>query len=91
MDLKNKYSNRKSLMILFILSFLGIVSALAGYFLLSDMPKVVGGLVLFCSGGIIYLIFQDIAPMSKLKKNWIPALGGSLGFMVGIISEKVLG
>ena len=55
------------------------------------MPKTVGSLVLFCSGGIIYLIFQDIAPMSKLKKNWIPALGGSLGFMVGIIGEKVLG
>lgn len=42
-------------------------------------------------GGIIYLIFQDIEPMSKQKKNWIPALGGSLGFMAGIIGEKVLG
>ncbi|MFT7161526.1 MAG: ZIP family zinc transporter [Bacteroidia bacterium] len=51
----------------------------------------VGGLMLFCSGGIVYLIFQDIAPMSKLKKSWIPALGASLGFLVGMVGVKVLG
>lgn|GEM_PF-6298952 len=34
---------------------------------------------------------QDIDPMSKLKKTWIPALGGSLGFLVGMIGVKILG
>jgi zinc transporter, ZIP family len=91
MDLKNSFSTRKCLLILFLLSFAGVVSAIAGYYLLADMPMTVGGLMLFSGGGVIYLIFQDIAPMSKLKKNWIPALGASLGFLVGMVGVKVLG
>lgn len=91
MDLKTRYATRKSLFILFLLSLSGVISALAGYYLLADKPMMVGGLMLFSSGGIVYLIFQDIAPMSKLKKNWIPALGASLGFLVGMIGVEVLG
>lgn len=90
MDLKNTLSAKMSLFILFLLSFSGIAAALVGYYLLADMPMTVGALMLFSSGGIIYLVFQDIAPMSKLKKNWIPALGASLGFMVGMIGVKIL-
>ncbi|PTM04392.1 MAG: divalent cation transporter [Bacteroidetes bacterium] len=91
LDLKSIYSSRKSLFILFLLSFSGLGSALLGYYLFSDSPKIVGGLMLFSSGGMIYLIFQDIAPMSKLKKNWIPALGASLGFLMGMVGVSFLG
>jgi ZIP family zinc transporter len=91
MDLKNSFLAWKCLLILFLLSFLGVISALAGYYLFANMPMTVGGLMLFAGGGVIYLIFQDIAPMSKLKKNWIPALGASLGFLVGMVGVKVLG
>lgn len=91
LDLKASYSAKKCLIILFLLSFSGVISALAGYFFLSGMPKTIGALMLFSSGGIIYLIFQDIAPLSRLKKNWIPALGGCLGFLVGMIGLKMLG
>ncbi|MCB0493043.1 MAG: hypothetical protein KDC93_11575 [Cyclobacteriaceae bacterium] len=51
----------------------------------------IAALMLFSSGGIVYLIFQDIAPMSKMKKSWFPALGASLGFLVGMLGVKVLG
>jgi ZIP family zinc transporter len=91
MDLKDSYASRKSLFIIFFLSFAGVVSALAGYYLLADQPMTVGGLMLFASGGVIYLIFQDIAPMSKLRKSWIPALGASLGFLVGMVGVKIIG
>ncbi len=91
MDLKTNYSSQKSLLILFLLSFSGVIAALIGYYILADMPMTVGALMLFSAGGLIYLIFQDIAPMSKLKKNWIPAFGASLGFLVGVIGVKVLG
>lgn len=91
MDLKNSYSSRKCLGILFLLSFAGIISALIGYHFLSDRPMIVGALMLFSAGGVIYLIFQDIAPLSKLKANWIPALGACLGFLVGMVGGKLLG
>jgi len=91
MDLKTTFSARKSLIILFLLSFSGIVAALFGYYLLSDLPMTIGGLMLFSAGGIVYLIFQDIAPMAKLKRTSIPALGASLGFLLGMIGVKLLG
>lgn len=90
LDLKTKYSSGKCLAILFLLSFSGVGSAFLGYYFLSDMPGAVGALMLFSSGGIVYLIFQDIAPMSSLKKNWIPALGACLGFLVGMVGVKFL-
>jgi ZIP family zinc transporter len=36
-------------------------------------------------------VFQDIAPMAKLRNHWTPATGATLGFMLGMIGEKVLG
>jgi len=90
-DLKSRYSPSKCLLILFLLSFSGLVSALAGYYFLSGKPLVIGALMLFSSGGIIYLIFQDIAPLSSIKNNWIPALGACFGFLVGMIGLKLIG
>jgi zinc transporter, ZIP family len=85
------YEPYKVLILLFLLSFVGIISALFGTLLLSDMPEVTASLMLFSSGGILYLIFQDIAPMSKLEKSWFPALGVNFGFLIGMIGQKVLG
>jgi ZIP family zinc transporter len=71
--------------------FSGVLAAISGYYLLSNMPQITASLMLLSSGGILYLIFQDIAPMSKLKKSWIPALGVNFGFLVGMIGQKILG
>jgi len=90
-DLRNSgYTSKKCLLILFFLSFSGILAAISGDLLLSNMPQLTASLMLFSSGGILYLIFQDIAPMSKLQKSWVPALGANFGFLVGIIGQKLL-
>ncbi|MCK5306318.1 MAG: divalent cation transporter [Candidatus Omnitrophica bacterium] len=92
LDLRdNGYTSNKCLLILFCLSFSGIFAAVSGYYLLSNMPQLTASLMLFSSGGILYLIFQDIAPMSKLQKSWFPALGVNVGFLVGMIGQKLLG
>ena len=46
--------------------------------------------MLFASGGILYLIFEDIAPQAKLNHTWVPALGANLGFLVGIIGHLLI-
>ena len=84
-------SAAKILCILFVLSFSGIAAAAAGYFFLRDIPALTGALMLFASGGILYLIFQDIAPMSKMKQSWVPAFGASCGYLIGMIGHKLLG
>lgn len=91
-DLRNSgYTARRCLSIFAPLSFIGVFAALSGNFILSDKPILIASLMLFSAGGILYLVFQDIAPMSKIKNSWIPALGATLGFFVGMVGEKILG
>lgn len=91
-DLTNSgFVSKKSLIILFLLSFSGIVGALIGYYFLQEQPQVTSGLMLFASGGILYLIFEDIAPSAKLEHKWLPAFGANIGFLIGIVGEKLIG
>ena len=64
---------------------------MAGRFLLLNHEKLTQGIMLFAAGGILYLIFQDIAPISKAEKRWKPALGAMFGFLIGMIGTKLLG
>lgn len=88
---KSNHSSKDILMILFVLSFLGVFSSMAGHYLLINKDGLTAGLMVFSAGGILYLIFQDIAPLSKIKNHWEPALGVNLGFLVGMVGEKLFG
>ncbi len=72
------------------MSFLGPIAGLSGYFFLSRSPSIISGIMLFASGGILYLIFQDIAPQAKLKHHWAPALGAVAGFLLGMIGKMLI-
>ena len=89
-DLRKIWRPAKSLSIMLALSFMGVFAALAGYFLLSNSPNAVAGIMLFAAGGILYLMFQDIAPLSRLKGGWLPASGASFGYLIGMLGEKLL-
>lgn len=84
------FSVKKTLVIFFFLSFSGVLGALLGHYFLSDYPDVTAYLMVFASGGILYLIFQDIAPASKMKESFVPSLGATAGFLVGMIGEQVI-
>lgn len=77
-------------MIFFFLSFFGVIGALIGHFFLSDFPNITAHLMTFASGGILYLLIQDIIPESKLEKYYLTPLGAILGFLVGIIGDKII-
>lgn len=81
---------KSTLLIFFLMSFFGIIGALLGHFFLSDSPEITAHLMIFASGGILYLVFQDLIPDIKLKNNYAVSLGGTLGFLVGIIGEKLI-
>lgn len=81
------YRNRQIVGGFVLMALLGPAAGAGGYFLLSDAPQVVSGLMLFAAGGILYLIFQDIAPQAKLKKHWAPALGALAGFLLGVVGK----
>jgi len=87
-QIKNKRARPIQILLLmcsFIL--LGPFFGLLGWIFLSEHVYVLGAIMLFASGGILYLIFQDIAPQSKLKRHWAPPLGAVFGFSIGMIGR----
>jgi len=84
------FSANKALIILLPLSFIGVIASCLGFIFLHNQPTMIASLMIFASGGIIYLTFQDIAPMASMKNHWSPALGASLGFFVGMLGQKLI-
>jgi ZIP family zinc transporter len=72
------------------MALLGPVAGVAGYLWLADYPPQMAAVMLAASGGILYSIFQDIAPQVPLKKHWAPPLGALLGFALGIVGHMLV-
>ncbi len=84
------FSAKLTLMIFFFLSFFGIAGAMGGHLVLSHYQSLTAYLMTFAGGGILYLLIQDIIPRSKMDKHYLVSLGATIGFLVGIIGEKVV-
>jgi len=83
-------STGKLLTAFFFLPLLGPVAGLLGYFVFADYPSVTAAVMLFAAGGILYLVFQDIAPQAKLERHWSPPLGAVAGFLLGLVGHLLL-
>jgi len=70
---------------------LGPLCGVLGLWVLSDAPIATSVTMMFASGGIMYLIFQDIAPQAKLSRHWGPPLGAVLGFALSLMVAMLLG
>lgn len=73
-----------------LLAPLGPLLALLSWCLLADRPGVLGGIMLAAAGGILYLIFQDIAPAARLQRHRAPPLGAVLGFCAALLGQRLL-
>lgn len=74
-----------------LLALVGPAAALVGYFLLADRPMITGAIMCAAAGGILFLMFQDIAPQAKLKNHIAPPFGAVAGFLVGLAGHVILG
>lgn len=84
------FSSRKIFNVMLLLVCIGPIAGVLGHLYLSDLPEVLGSIMLFCSGGILYLTFQDIAPQVRLASHWAPPLGAVLGFSIALLGHLVL-
>ncbi len=73
-----------------LLALFGPIAGLAGLWWLSGYPGVVAGTMLFAAGGILYIVFQDIAPQVRLQNRWLPPLGAVAGFLLGIVGQMMV-
>ena len=83
-------SRQRILGFMLLLALLGPLLAITGWFYLSGNVAMLGAIMLFASGGILYLIFQDIAPQSHMKHHWAPPLGAVLGFCLGMLGNSIM-
>jgi len=84
------FTKKKIIGSFFGLMLIGPLSAVLGTQFLTNSQALLAGIMIFSSGGILYLIFQDIAPKVPLEKAWAPPLGAVGGFLLGIIAHMLL-
>ncbi len=85
-----RYRPQRTLYIMFAMILLGPIAGMLGWHLAARLPEFVGATMLFASGGILYLIFQDIAPQSRLERHWAPTLGAVLGFCFAMLANALV-
>lgn len=81
---------RHTLLIMIVMILPGPVAGAIGWSLAGNFPELVGASMLFAGGGILYLLFQDIAPQSRLERHWAPTLGAVLGFCFAMLAEMLV-
>ncbi|MCK8464932.1 hypothetical protein MUY35_13820 [Aliiroseovarius sp. S1339] len=74
----------KRLLLFMALVPAGPIAAVLGITFFAGWPELLGTLMLFSAGGILYLMFQDIAPQVPVERHWSPPLGAILGFAFGL-------
>ncbi|SDS77115.1 ZIP family metal transporter [Pseudomonas oryzae] len=72
-----------------LIALLGPLAGICGYLWLAPHPEVVSAIMLCASGGILYSVFQDIAPQVRLQRHWAPPLGAVAGFLLGMIGQSL--
>jgi ZIP family zinc transporter len=78
------------LMIFLVVSLVGPLAAWVGFAFLSSSESALAMIMLFCSGGIVYLIFEDIATEAHSKRDSFPAMGAAAGFLLGLIGTMMI-
>lgn len=73
-----------------LMALLGPLAGLTGHFFLADHPVIIAVIMMFAAGGILYLIFQDIAPQARLKNHYAPPLAALGGFLLGLIGHQII-
>ena len=83
-------SKKRALLLLTGGASLGPICGLLGFWGLSDAPVATAVTMQFAAGGILYLVFQDIAPQASLARHWGPPLGAVLGFALGLLGTMLI-
>lgn len=76
-----------TVMLMIVMIVPGPLAGVLGWAIAPENPAFVGATMLYAAGGILYLLFQDIAPQARLERHWAPTLGAVLGFCFAMLAE----
>ena len=90
-EMRHGGMRRGRLWTLFLIApLIGPLAAWLGFALLAAEDHALALLMLFCSGGILYLIFEDIAPGAHMSRESLPAMGAVAGFLLGLVGAMLI-
>ncbi|MEM1234399.1 MAG: divalent cation transporter [Pseudomonadota bacterium] len=83
---------RRSLLLSYCgLALLGPLAAYLGFTVFSEAEGALGVIMMAAAGGILYLVFEDVAPkvapQDGMDVAFAPALGAVLGFSLGLLGH----
>ncbi|SDZ51376.1 zinc transporter, ZIP family [Jannaschia faecimaris] len=81
---------RRTMALYCALALLGPAAAMAGNVFLSQSDGALGGLMVFAAGGVLYLVFEDVAPADRMESDPTPPLGAVAGFALGLAGHLML-
>jgi len=87
---KGTVARRRLLLVFVLLVPIGPAAAAIGLFVLNDQPAILGLCMAFAAGGILYLLFEDVAPAAQQKNAAAPALGAVAGFALGLAGHLAI-
>ncbi|MEM1073539.1 MAG: hypothetical protein AAF665_11250 [Pseudomonadota bacterium] len=80
-----------SLMVVFCAMVpLGPLAACIGLTLPAPFDPAIGAVMMLSSGGILFLMFQDIAPQVPVENSLLPPQGAVLGFALGLAGHLLI-
>lgn len=82
-----KFSRATAVLLMLVVASLGPLCGVAGWIWLAEQDAILGVVMLFAAGGILYLTFQDIAPQAHMRRHWEPPLGAVLGFALAVAAD----
>mgnify|MGYP001091999766 CR=1 FL=1 len=83
-------TKKRAMLLLTGSALLGPLCGVLGFWVLSEAPVATSVTMLLAAGGILYLVFQDIAPQAKLARHWGPPLGAVFGFALGLMGTMLV-
>lgn len=90
--LKSGHQSPRQVIVLFaVLVPIGSLAALLGLTVLHDQDAVLGVIMAFAAGGILYLVVEDVAPEARDGTHRAPPLGAVAGFALGLAGHLALG
>lgn len=88
---RGSFAPHKVLLLFVVLALLGPFCAVVGFLYLAQDPVTLGAIMIFAAGGILYLMFQDIAPEAHENEVFSPAIGAVAGFALGVAGDMLIG
>lgn len=88
---RSGWSDRRLLILFCAMVPLGPLMAFIGLTMIDTDSALLGAVMLFSAGGILYLLFEDVAPQVPLENAWAPPFGAIAGFALGLAGHIAIG